>query len=448
MQQRTTEVGDQIKALEADRFITIASRLPKGGSLQARRLSDGVRFYWRFSHAGKTHREPIGLYDPTSPPKKLTPGPKGYSVEAAKEACRELAEKHDSHLGGLLGIKADEAGAYATKRTIQAERSTRTLQALLAVYVGHLRAKGRSSAYDAELIFSSHVIAPFPALAAKAAADVSPDDMIDMQRRLIEAGKERTSNKLRSYLRAAYQCAVDVRTTAAIPVAFKPFNVTTNPAAATKRNAEFDRADKHPLTLAELRAYWLAIRDMPGLPGLGLRLHLLTGGQRIEQLLRLRWADVHGDTLTIFDGKGRPGAGLRSHVLPIVSPLDAMLAAQPRAGDFVVSANGGTSPVNKSAFATWARDAVGQSIAKFSPKRIRSGVETLLAANGVNQEVRGHVQSHGLTGVQNRHYNDHDFIAEKRQALELLVRLVMRKPTQNVVPLRKGSSRTSPASCA
>ena len=48
-----------------------------------------------------------------------------------------------------------------------------------------------------------------------------------------------------------------------------------------------------------------------------------------------------------------------------------------------------------------------------SSLRIRSGVETLLAANGVSQEVRGHLQSHGLTGVQARHYDGHDYMPEK-----------------------------------
>ena len=57
-------------------------------------------------------------------------------------------------------------------------------------------------------------------------------------------------------------------------------------------------------------------------------------------------------------------------------------------------------------------------------KRIRSGVETLLAARGVNREVRGHLQSHGLTGVQARHYDGHDYLAQKRQALAVLMREV------------------------
>jgi hypothetical protein len=57
-------------------------------------------------------------------------------------------------------------------------------------------------------------------------------------------------------------------------------------------------------------------------------------------------------------------------------------------------------------------------------KRIRSGIETLLAAAGVPRDVRGHLQSHGLTGVQARHYDGHDYMSEKRQALGIVVKTV------------------------
>ena len=74
--------------------------------------------------------------------------------------------------------------------------------------------------------------------------------------------------------------------------------------------------------------------------------------------------------------------------------------------------------------AGWAHALVGEAIDGFQLKRIRSGVETLLAANGVSREVRGHLQSHGLTGVQARHYDGYDYMPEKRKAIEILVREV------------------------
>jgi hypothetical protein len=171
------------------------------------------------------------------------------------------------------------------------------------------RSKGRISAREAEGIFDLHVVEAWPAVAQSAASDLSQEQVVHMLRRLVEQGKSRTSNKLRTYLRAAYQCAINVRVSASIPVAFKAY------------------------------------------------------------------------------GMARP----------------CRLAAQ----------------------------VVGDAIEGFQLKRVRSGVETLLAANRISREMRGHVQSHGLTGIQARHYDGHDYMVEKREALELLARELCRSPARS-----------------
>ena len=70
----------------------------------------------------------------------------------------------------------------------------------------------------------------------------------------------------------------------------------------------------------------------------------------------------------------------------------------------------------------WATQVVGDTIDGVQLKRVRSGVETLLAANRISREIRGHVQSHGLMGIQARHYDGYDYMLEKRHALDVLAR--------------------------
>ena len=234
-------------------------------------------------------------------------------------------------------------------------------------------------------------------MAQTPASEITQDQVIDMLRRLTEQGKGRTSNKLRTYLRAAYQCAVDVRVTASIPVAFKAYGVHTNPVAQTRRDERFDRADKRPLTADELRAYWRLIEKLPDLRGRCLRLHLLTGGQRIEQLVRLRWTDVRADSITIYDTKGRPGQGARMHMVPIIKAARRDLQAFEHTGDHVFSTTKGVKSISGTTLSGWAAQVVGDAIEGFQLKRVRSGVETLLAANRISREIRGHVQSHGPT---------------------------------------------------
>ncbi|MFC3685985.1 tyrosine-type recombinase/integrase [Hydrogenophaga luteola] len=416
-----------IQSLDGSAFVTLHSRLDRGGALQARKLANGaVQLYWRYSYAGKTSREPIGVYDPTAPPKKLQPTVRGYGIAAALEKCRALAEVHveRANTGGLQEAKAEKRKAFLAKKAEETEKSTRTLEKLLDTYVEYLKAQGRRSHVDAQGILQKHVTKAWPAVAKAPAVDLTPDQVLDMLRCLIESGKGRTANKLRSYLRAAYQCALDVRTLAAIPVAFKTFAVTFNPAAQTRRSPQFDRADKRPLTLEEMKNYWGLISARPGPEAAALRLHLLTGGQRIEQFIRLRWADVGDDVITLFDGKGRPSHGPRPHQIPLVPLAVSDMKQLSREGEFVFSTTHGKKPISSRTLTGWAHGIVGAETEGFQLKRIRSGVETLLAREGVSREVRGHLQSHGLTGVQARHYDGHDYIPEKRHALGLLVTLV------------------------
>ena len=44
----------------------------------------------------------------------------------------------------------------------------------------------------------------------------------------------------------------------------------------------------------------------------------------------------------------------------------------------------------------------------------------MLAASGIDEKIRGRLQSHGVSGVQARHYDGHDYVDEKRHALETL----------------------------
>ena len=63
-------------------------------------------------------------------------------------------------------------------------------------------------------------------------------------------------------------------------------------------------------------------------------------------------------------------------------------------------------------------------LTNFNAKRIRSGVETLLAKYKFSEDLRGRLQSHGVSGVQNRHYDGHDYIDEKREMLQKLHELL------------------------
>lgn len=420
----TKTSGQTINELSPGQFLKLGKVIPSG-SLEVRKLASGaVSFYWRVTINNKTAREVIGIYDPSAPPKSLKPTSKGFSVLAAMRAAEALAEQHHANLanGGFAGVKAAEQEAKDKAKTAKLEAAKFTLQALLTDYCDYLKALERESYKDARSIFKLHVLEAWPKIAALPANQVSGEQIADMMRRVIEQGKARTSNKLRSYIRAAYQTAKAARSKPSIPVNFKSYNVTHNPAADTEPDESANKADKRPLTTEELRAYWQAIKTQPGFRGAVLRLHLLTGGQRIEQLVNLRTENVTADSILLFDGKGRPGKPPRPHTVPLIPQAAVALQECDPQGTYALSTDKGVTHLAATTLSAWAVDASTQT--DFQAKRIRSGVETILARARISSDDRGRLQSHGISGVQNRHYDGHDYMDEKRQALETLFRLL------------------------
>lgn len=349
-----------------------------------------------------------------------------WSINEAREKARALQttidKGRDPRLLKQEAIAADAAKREGVQRQREAQAAAEkySLQKLLFAYCDYLKALGRDSHKDARSIFNLHIVEAWPKIASKPAAQVTPEEIADMMRLLFEAGKGRTANKLRTYARAAFQVAKSARTKPSIPVLFKDFKVIHNPAAETSPDSSKNKADKNPLPQDELITYWQAIKEVPGIQGAALRLHLLTGGQRIRQLVSLLTANVADDAITIYDGKGRPGTEPRPHTLPLTPEAKKAMKEALSGGHYALSTDGGLTHIGASTLSKWAKGIVGDQIPAFTGKRIRSGVETLLSKQGFSREMRGRLQSHGIAGVQDRHYDGHDYLPEKRKMLMAL----------------------------
>ena len=434
----TKTAGQLINEMPVGVFTTL-SKIKPMGALQARKQTSGtVAFYWRYSIGDKSERVALGLYDPSAPPKSLTPTTAGQSVAAAVRAAENLAVEHHKHReeGGRPAIIQMQREAAHAAREVKRRAAENTLANLLVDYCDRLETLGRRSHSDARSIFRLHVVEAWPKVAALPAKEVTDEQFADMMRRLIDSGKGRTANKLRSYARAAYQMAKASKSKASIPVAFKNYEIKTNPVADTEPDETQNRPDKNPMSADELRTYWRLIRPLPGFKGALLRLHLLTGGQRIEQLVNLRTAVIVADSIVLYDGKGRPGQPPRPHRVPlIVEAAKALVACKP-IGEFALSTDGGSTHVSAATLSEWSADVARDIVTDFQTKRIRSGVETLLASVGVSRDIRGRVQSHGVSGVQARHYDGHDYMPEKREALETLFGLLEQRASARKSPSR------------
>ena len=186
----------------------------------------------------------------------------------------------------------------------------------------------KASARAVETCFAKNVEIAYPELWNTPAEFLEVEDFLEIVAALTDAGKMRQAAKLRSYLRAAYTVAVRARTDATATKAMRQFKLTRNPVSDLAPIVGNIQARERVLSLPELRLYYQRICALSDPNGAVLSFHLLTGGQRLEQIFRLTDADMDGDSITLYDSKGRRRTP-RAHVVPL---LPYMLRGKPASG--------------------------------------------------------------------------------------------------------------------
>jgi integrase len=284
------------------------------------------------------------------------------------------------------------------------------------------------------------------------ADELTMPDFRDIIATLTKAEKYREAQKVRAYLRAAYAAAISAHNDATATDELRKFNIQSNPARDVapvkkpKSNGKPKQTPRKALSVEELRAYWKRICALPDPGGAVLRLHLLTGGQRLRQLCRLQAGDVDEMQITLRDAKGRR-AEEREHVVPLIKAAqDALDAIE--ANPWLVSFDGGDTPAD-----AWEVSKRVKAVAEkmleadetgevFTGKIIRATVETRLTQAGVSPHTLAHLLSHGLGTLQERHYQFYDFEPEKRAALQKLHDILNGAPA-DVVDLDEHKQRAT-----
>lgn len=460
---RALEVGKSVSLMPLRNATTDGTGGARAGSLEARKLVDGaVMFYWRKTVDGKAYRAPIGVYDPAaSPTAKKSADGEAFSINAAIERAKELikADQAAESVGGLRkqreldktareAAEKQRAADAAALRLAEERKATYTLYALLDDYGNQLVALGRGAS-DVRSMRRLHVPA---AVGNLPAADVTSTQLTDMLRGVTvkrdrghEGAGDRLRAKLRTSLHAAFAMACNSASDYTVPVKFKEYGVRQNPVSSVK-NVGGNNSGKDPLSEADMRGYWALLGDarFDCPQGRAARLALLLGGQRIEQLCRAKVSDLDltNGVITLYDGKGRPKSGAkaqaRPHPLPLFGPALDEVKALSLDGDYLFSTDGGKTHIAPKSLGHWlkVKKGVGAKLPDFQLKRVRSGVETWLAGQRVSKDTRGRLQSHGVGGVQDAHYDAHDYMDVKTEALQLLHDLLQGRQRVKVVALR------------
>jgi hypothetical protein len=335
---------------------------------------------------------------------KLTIGDaRAWTLGDARAEARRLAVDIDRGIDPRESKKAAAAAATPKK----------SLGDLLDAYVAHMTATGKG-AHGAKcaMTFRVHI----PEVAKKlAAADIKPTDVAGWMRTLIESGRVRTAAILRTAVNAAYNAAARAELDPSLPAALAGFGVTASPGTPVPAPAR--GTVEAFAALDQLRAYAQRIRNPKSSTEALLYVSLFCCAVRLEQLARLTPDAWDGTVLTYSDNKGKRVKTVRLEVTPsCAAVLDAQVA---KGHPYLFSADG----EHRLHFQASTRRI--KALSGLGQLTIRRGVETALAAAGVQRELRQVLLSHGMSGVDVTSYLRHDFRAEVRDALVKWERILL-----------------------
>ena len=350
------------------------------------------------------------------------------SLIEARDAGRSMANKSAavSNLKFQLEEekrKTKEAEAAAIRERLRLD-SLGTLSQLCEVYRDKMKSEDKSSYAKVYAALERYVIKPYPDLASKQANLITADDIKLILKAMYDRGITTTINRTRGDLHAAFNVGLTYDHDITIQRADNLcFDISNNPVAKVKKIKQFERALKRFLKPEELHIVWDSCADHMNPVYASLLKIMVCTGYHPAELMRLTIDDIQSEDKAIYMTKTKSG-------VPNLIPLNrfAWSEIQNRIANTDSSGLLFPSRVSNPKGDIYSRVSVLSnqvadmrphlSIEAFTPRDIRRTVKTLMGRAGITKEMRDRIQNHAVSDVSSKHYDQYEYMPEKRAAMK------------------------------
>ncbi|HCM1361735.1 MULTISPECIES: tyrosine-type recombinase/integrase [Vibrio] len=321
-----------------------------------------------------------------------------------------------------------------------------SIKQLFEAYVSQMEKDGKRThkAVLASLEKEVYPVIP-PATKAK---EVTTHDLMLVLAAMIKRDAKTQSNRVRSYLMAAFNYGLKHDNDPANFIDEAKFGLLLNPVAAIPKQKDAERVGEHYLKMGEvigliddLNNEYERFKMGDAIRNLIL-LCLYTGGQRPYELAASRWEaiDWQQKTLLITSDISK---NKRPHLIPLTDSALVVLERQRLNNDseFIFPHRFNTTDHIR-------LDSLSQGIARyreasphikpFTPRDLRRTCKTLMGEIGISKSLRDRLQNHALNDVSSKHYDRYEYLPEKRIALESWEQKLNSQHGSNVISLEVG----------
>ena len=362
------------------------------------------------------------------------------SLSKARDNIKSYGQQLKDGLDPKVEIEKQLKQTLVEER-IEAQKGS--IEQLFNSYTSQMERDGKRT-YQAVLSSLEKEVYPYIDQSTKA-KDITPHDIIILLSNMIKRDAVTQSNRVRSYLMAAFNHGLKHDNDPANYVQDAKFGLTFNPVAGIPKQKAAEKVGEHYLNNAEVK---MLLSDMANefirfQMGDSIRnliqLCFFTGGQRPYELAATKWDCVDWDNKTLLI-KPEISKNKKEHLIPLTnSALNILLNHRERNSESVF-----IFPHRFDLNNHIRLDSLGQSIARyrdateirsFIPRDIRRTCKTLMGELGISKSIRDRLQNHALQDVSSKHYDRYDYLPEKRIALESWERQLNNAAVSNVIAL-------------
>lgn len=255
------------------------------------------------------------------------------------------------------------------------------------------------------------------------ANEVTSLQVTEIIAKMIQRGAATGSNRLRSYLHAAYSLAIKHDNDPANLHKPMRFKLTQNPVTPVPRQ-NVEKVGNRVLSESELATLLTDVQSegFSPLTKFAILLCLYSGGQRPFEVINTRfdWIDVASLSWTMSE---KITKNKKEHVIPMSAQLIALIEESrlftSQSPFLVCNRLDPSKPMPTSSLAqVLHRYCQRKDMEPFVPRDLRRTCKTLMTKHRIGtMETRNRLHNHALNDVSNKHYNKYDYWNEKLEIL-------------------------------
>ncbi len=355
------------------------------------------------------------------------------TLSAARQRCRNARDQVNIGIDPVIAREEQAqqqlAAELEAKKQAEAENATGTVTQLFDAYISRLKADGKPSYKSVQQIFDKDIK---PLVGSLKARGITPEQIKHIIRAIYQRGSKVMANHARTYLMAAYTFGIksDFDPATNTPALFR---IESNPVRDIPVPAKVTPGERN-LSADEIKELWKRLKGSPMAHSskTAIRLLLATGGQRVEEVIGMRWDELDFDR-KLWELSPTRTKNDRPNVVPLsdlaitlirsMEPISSSTYVFPHRDnpDHPMPFRSLSQAVSRFCSPAIGKDGTPKHppFPKFIPKDIRRTVKSRMGELGISKDIRDRLQNHALHDVSSKHYDRYDYLEPKKHAMDV-----------------------------